>query len=236
MPVPDAFSPRETPLLRHDDRMSRREFERRWALSPTIKLAELIDGVVRVPGPRPHTQHGGPAFDLIAILGMYAGSTAHVHGGAHPSLRLDHRNEPQPAAVLMVDRIAGVTAPIDEEGFINGPPELVADVVPGHDFKLAACRADLYHRFKGGEYVIWWTTARRIEHLVWLADRYHPIAAAADGLLRSERFPGLRINTDALLAGDAARAAADVQRGIASPERPAFVADLARRRAAAERS
>ena len=38
-------------LFQHGDRLSREEFLERWYRMPLLKNAELIDGVVYVPGP-----------------------------------------------------------------------------------------------------------------------------------------------------------------------------------------
>jgi hypothetical protein len=48
----------------------------------------------------------------------------------------------------------------------------------------------------------------------------------ADGLLRSEVFPGLRLDPVALTGGDSARVLAVVQQGIGSAEHAEFVARL----------
>ena len=54
--------------------------------------------------------------------------------------------------------------------------------------------------------------------------------ADEDGTLRSRAFPGLWLDPAALLAGDIAAVLATLERGLASPEHAAFVAELAGRR------
>jgi hypothetical protein len=49
------------------------------------------------------------------------------------------------------------------------------------------------------------------------------------GVLRSEVFPGLWLDTAALLRGDMAAVLATVQQGLASPDHETFVARLHRR-------
>jgi hypothetical protein len=39
------------PSLRHGDRLTRDEFERRYSAMPAVKKAELIEGVVYMPSP-----------------------------------------------------------------------------------------------------------------------------------------------------------------------------------------
>jgi hypothetical protein len=53
-----------------------------------------------------------------------------------------------------------------------------------------------------------------------------PRTADADGVFRSEAFPGLWLDAAALLRGDLAAVVACVQRGTASPEHAAFAARL----------
>lgn len=52
--------PQPLPPLESGDRLTRPEFERRYAAAPHIKKAELIEGVVYVASPLRHEQHGKP--------------------------------------------------------------------------------------------------------------------------------------------------------------------------------
>jgi Uma2 family endonuclease len=97
-------------------------------LEPDLKKAELIEGVVYVPSPVSFDNHGGLHFDLITWLGQYRVATPGVRGGDNTSLRLDLDNEPQPDAFLMVLPTHGGQARIDEDGYVAGAPELIAEV------------------------------------------------------------------------------------------------------------
>lgn len=55
---------------------------------------------------------------------------------------------------------------------------------------------------------------------------YEPLQPDADGILRSEVFPGLWLSMDALWAGDLATMLAVVQQGLAAQENAAFVTSL----------
>lgn len=48
------------PPLQSGDRLTRPEFERRYAAAPHIKKAELIEGIVYVASPLRHEQYGKP--------------------------------------------------------------------------------------------------------------------------------------------------------------------------------
>ena len=67
---------------------------------------------------------------------------------------------------------------------------------------------------------------RELDWFVLRHGGYQPLAPGADGLLRSEVFPGLWLDRAALLRGDLATVLAVVQLGLASPEHAAFVARL----------
>src|SRR5579862_5104728 len=74
--------PLEVPPLRHGERLSRDEFERRYHAMPRDVKAELLEGVVYVASPVNEIYHSNPDFNLIACLGIYQISTPGVIGGA----------------------------------------------------------------------------------------------------------------------------------------------------------
>src|SRR5437016_13489156 len=90
------------PPLETGDRLSRAEFERRYEAMPTLKKAELIEGVVYVPSPVRLRQHGRPQAYLIHWLVSYEIATEGVIIADNTSVRLDLVNEPQPDAVLLI--------------------------------------------------------------------------------------------------------------------------------------
>ena len=48
--------------LENGDRLARPEFERRYHAMPHVNKAELIEGIVYMPSPVSHEQHGRPHF------------------------------------------------------------------------------------------------------------------------------------------------------------------------------
>jgi hypothetical protein len=52
--LPDVL---HAPGLCNGDRLTRAEFERRYSAMPTVKKAELIEGVVYMPSPVTHKNH-----------------------------------------------------------------------------------------------------------------------------------------------------------------------------------
>jgi hypothetical protein len=66
-PLQSGDSPPETRC----ERLTRPEFERRYAAFSHIKKAELIEGMVYVASPLRHEQHGKPHSRVITWLGVY---------------------------------------------------------------------------------------------------------------------------------------------------------------------
>jgi hypothetical protein len=122
---PDTNGITQVPPLQHGDRLTRAEFERRYETMPHLKKAELIEGVVYMPSPVRLNQHGEPHQDLGTYIGIYRHFTPGTKGGDSCSVRLDMNNEPQPDVGLF---IVGGNAWVDDDGYINGSPELVAEI------------------------------------------------------------------------------------------------------------
>ena len=83
--TPPSGSDSEIPPLEAGDRLSRAEFERRYKAIPSVKKAELIEGVVYVASPGQLYGYGVPCAHLITWLGMYRGSTPGVIGADNAS-------------------------------------------------------------------------------------------------------------------------------------------------------
>jgi Uma2 family endonuclease len=220
------------PPLRSGDNLDRAEFIRRYDAMPPDTRAELIEGIVYMPPPVTQDYHSGPHFDLVGLLGIYKFATPGIVGGNDGSVFLDLDNLPQPDTFLMIAPGLGGGATINEDGYVVGPPELVIEVAnTSADYDLHQ-KLGVYRRNGVPEYGIWRTLDEAFDFFRLKAGRYRRSPASGDGLIRSRSLPGLWLNVVALLAGDMARAAADMHRGLALSEHAAFAADLQRRRSA----
>ncbi len=223
------------PRLQNGDRLTRTEFERRYNAMPEVNKAQLIEGVVYMPSPVRHYHHGNPHFNVISWLGMYAMSTPGVEGGDNGSLRLDMDNEPQPDAYLIVLPSHGGRVVLDEDDYISGGPELVAEVsastvsIDLNGKRTAYCRNEVI------EYIVWRVEDREIDWFILREGRYERLSRDAAGVYRSETLPGLWLDPTALVNSDLATVAQVVQLGIGSEEHAAFVQRL-RQAAASEQS
>src|SRR5205823_379507 len=121
-------NPLEIPPLQNGDRLTRAEFERRYEAMPELKKAELIEGEVYMPSPVRHGRHSHPHSLIVTWFGYYAVHTPGVDSGDNGSIRLDLDNEPQPDAYLIIRPERGGQARISADDYIEGAPELVAEV------------------------------------------------------------------------------------------------------------
>jgi Uma2 family endonuclease len=226
MSAPTA-SPAKVPPLRNGDHLTRDEFERRYDAMPGLKKAELIEGVVYMPSPLRVDEHGEPHAHLMLWLGMYRAHTPGTRVADNSTVRLDLSNEPQPDASLFIDPQRGGRVTITD-GYITGGPELAAEVAASTVSIARNAKLRAYQRNGVQEYVIWRVEDGAIDWFVLRGGQYVALPAGADGIVRSEVFPGLWLDPAALLADDLVRVLAVLEQGLASPEHVAFVAMLSR--------
>ena len=93
------------PPLQSGDRLTRDEFERRFASSPSLKKAELIEGIVLLPSPVP-SAHGDAHAKMVWWLTCFQAARGDLIVSDNPTLRLD------PEAMLRGD-LAAVRAALD---------------------------------------------------------------------------------------------------------------------------
>ncbi len=217
------------PALENGDRLTRCEFERRYAARPDLKKAQLIEGIVYMPSPV-SLAHSGPHAMIQGLFLVYSAFTSGVRCDDNATVRLDLDNEPQPDVLLRIDPDAGGRCRVSGDNYLEGAPELVVEVAVSstsidlHD-KLRA-----YRRNGVQEYVVWRTREARIDWFELVEGEYRPLAPDDAGVVHSRVLPGLRLAVAALLNGDLAGALAEVQKGVGTPEHEAFVARLAEKR------
>lgn len=105
------------PPLESGDRLTRDEFERRYAAMPDHERAELIEGVVCVASPLRARAHGKPHGDIMGWLWTYKTATPGIELYDNPTVRLDVDNEPQPDAVLHLEQ--GGRSWISEDDYLE---------------------------------------------------------------------------------------------------------------------
>jgi Uma2 family endonuclease len=215
------------PPLESGDRLNRYEFERRYNAMLSLKKAELIEGVVYLPAALRFRSHAEPHGNLMGWLWTYKISTPGVELGDNPTVRLDLDNEPQPDAVLLISENCGGQARLSEDDYVEGAPELVAEIAASsvaidlHDKKRA------YRRNGVQEYIVWQVCEHRLDWFYLQQGEYVSLPVDEDNVIRSRVFPGLWLAAGDLLAGNMARVLSMLQEGLASGEHGMFVEELA---------
>lgn len=208
--------------LQQGDRLTRTEFERRYRAMPHLKKAELIEGVVTMPSPisNSHSQAHGA---IMGWLVNYAASTPHVTFGDNATVRLDRDNEVQPDALLRLPGSCGGQSTISEDDYIEGAPELIVEIAASSATYDLHEKLNVYRRNGVQEYIVWRVYDGEIDWFQLEEGRYTPIEVDSEGIVHSQVFPGLRLDTTALLKGDLGTVLTELNAGIQSDEHANFV-------------
>jgi Uma2 family endonuclease len=209
--------------LYNGDHLKQPEFHKRYRLCPEDMKFELIGGIVYMPSPM-RWRHATYHLKLGLALETYASGTPGVEVGDSATTILDDKSEPQPDLALRVLSEYGGRSWLDEEEYVNGPPELVAEIAHSTvSIDLHRKRED-YQRAGVLEYLVLCVEEQELHWFHFKSQRR--ITADKQGVFRSRVFPGLWIDGPALLARRSARIAEVVQEGLASSEHAAFVKKL----------
>ena len=225
------------PPLENGDRLTRSEFERRYDAMPHIKKAELIEGVVYMASPVRVKSHGEPHARIVGWLGVYCASTPGVDIGNNATVRLDMDNEVQPDVLLRIEPAFGGNSRIDNDGYVEGAPELILEVAHSSAAYDLHDKLKVYRRTGVKEYIVWQTYENRLDWLKLYEGEYLPLKPDESGVAavhevtaerseHSEIFPGLDLAAEALLKGDLAKVLSELQKGIETSAHAAFVERL----------
>jgi Uma2 family endonuclease len=135
-------------------------------------------------------------------------------------------SEPQPdGCLLILPEKGGQTKVVD--GWLTGPPELIGEIASTTEsYDLHGKKQD-YERQGIKEYIVVALWQRRVFLFIQRNGRFEELPPGPDGVFRSEVFPGLWIDPEALLRSDGARLFEVLQKGLATPEHQEFVSKLA---------
>jgi Uma2 family endonuclease len=219
----------DAPELHNGDRMGREEFHRLYEQTPPDFKAELIGGTVFVASPLT-TDHGTPHALLGTLFGTYSLHTPGVEVCDNTTVRLGEESEPQPDLCLRILPEYGGQSGTTPDRYVQGAPELVAEVALSRRSLDLHGKRDDYARHGVREYLVLSLRERRLR---WFDLRANEeLNPGPDGVVRVRTFPGLWIDVAALLARDP-RMLAVLQQGLATPEHADFVRRLAAARQAA---
>ncbi|WP_413200369.1 Uma2 family endonuclease [Nostoc piscinale] len=214
------------PPLENGDRLTRFEFERRYNAMPKLKKAELIEGTVYMASPLRFEPHAEPHADLMGWLWNYKIATPGVRLGDNPTVRLDLDNEPQPDALLLIDAQAGGQSRFSQDGYVEGAPELIAEIAASSATVDLGDKKRAYRRNGIKEYIVWQVFDQQIDWFCLEAGEYVNLQPNEAEIFQSQVFPGLWLDRSALLAGDMQQVLTVLQTGLNSPEHQVFVQQL----------
>jgi Uma2 family endonuclease len=214
------------PPLEGGDRLTRREFERRYQAMPRVRKAELIEGVVYMPTPVHAGAHGRPHGQIMSWLGAYCAATPGVDLLDNASVRLDIDNEVQPDALLRLEPAAGGRSHISQDDYVEGPPELIVEIAGSSASIDLRDKLRVYQRNGVQEYIVWQVYDKRVDWFHLVEDEYTPLTLDESGVIRSPTFPGLHLAVSALLEGDLAKVLSQLQAGLDTTEHAEFAKRL----------
>jgi Putative restriction endonuclease len=219
-------SPLTIPPLENGDRLTRLEFERRYAAMDPNCQAELIEGIVYMASALRVKSHGQPHSLLNVWLTTYRISTPGLIIADAPTVLLDPDNEPQPDLALLIDPAHGGQTRLTADDYIEGAPELLAEIAASTVSIDLGAKKLAYERNGVREYLVWRVLDREIDWFVWQEGKYVDLLPDPDRITRSQVFPGLWLDRSALIHDDMARVMAVLQTGLASSEHADFAAGL----------
>jgi len=172
--------------------------------------------------------HGGGDSNLGTWVGVYRRFTPGLKNLTNVSTILCGDSEVQPDQQLRILERFGGRARV-EEGYVVGPPELVIEVGDSSRSKDLGPKKATYEKAGVPEYLFVGIEPEQVRWFVLRDGKYQEMTPGEDGIYRSEVFPGLWLDPKALFEDDLDGLLAALERGLATDEHAAFVAELAAR-------
>jgi Putative restriction endonuclease len=216
------------PPLENGDHLAKDEFERRYNAMPKTVMAELIEGKVYMSSPVRWKSHGEPDNKMNTWAGTYSVFTPGVSAASNVTISMDDKNEPQPDVALRISETSGGQSLLGAEDYLEGAPELAVEIAASSATHDLHEKKEAYRRNGVREYIVWSVYDQQLQWFRLEEGQYIPLSPDHDGVLRSQVFPGLWLDVDALLKGDMAKVLAVLQHGLASPEHGDFVVRLSK--------
>jgi len=219
MPTTQKIAP-----LAAGDTLTWEEFEARWDATPEIKFAELIGGKVYMPPPL-SIPHGEMDGTIICWLGNYASQTAGCKAATNSTVRL-LKDAPQPDAHLRLLPECGGRSRV-RNNYLHGAPELAAEICLSSAAYDLHEKKELYRAAGVQEYLAVLMYEEEVRWHRLEGGSYKLLKPGKDGVIRSIVFPGLWLDTRALLKENLRQVLDTLNQGLASDEHTKFAAELA---------
>src|SRR5262249_30623480 len=178
------------PPLENGDHLDQKTFHERYEAMPEDVHAELIGGIVYMASPMKR-RHGRYGTRVIGWLGEYEEATPGTEVLDSATNILGDESEPEPDGCLFILPECGGQTWEDEDGYLNGAPELIAEIGESTESIDLHRKKEDYEKAGVREYLV---VALRQQLVFWFIRRrgkFRELARGADGIFRSEVFPGL---------------------------------------------
>jgi Uma2 family endonuclease len=177
--------------------MSREEFWRRYEQRHDLRHAEHINGVVYVPSPIRSDVHSEPLGVMTRWLARYDWPEDTLFLPT-PTVLLPTDDTVEPDIAIVTP---GVSARINEDGYLEGAPDLVVEVAYSSASHDLHAKKDAYEASGVREYIVWSTWDRTLNWFRLEGGAFQHVEPV-DGRIESTLFAGLVLDVDALLGGD----------------------------------
>ncbi len=220
---------RPIPPLENGDRLAHAEYIKRYAATPPKLKVERIEGMVYMPAAAVSANfHGQPHADMIWWLTSYRFMTPGTGVADNSTVFLDSDNDPQPDACLYILPSHGGRTKLTPEGYIEGCPELIVEIAASSMSYDLGAKLNAYRRNGVKEYIVHRTYDGELDWFVLREGQFEKRSPDAEGVYRSESFPGLWLAGQSMIEGNLAEVLAVLQMGLASVEHEAFAKKLVR--------
>ncbi len=217
------------PPLENGDKLTRLEFERRLKAMPADTQAERIEGIVYMPAALRFRSHGRPHALVMAWLSDYWLATPGVELADNTTVRLDLDNDPQPDACLFIGEDYGGRVQVTADDYLEGAPDLIVEVAASSAAIDLHGKKQAYQRNGVQEYLVWQVLDRKIDWYALQNGAYVELLPSADGILKSQTFPGLWLPVEPWLGQQGRQVLEVLAEGLRSPGYLKFQQDLSSR-------
>ncbi len=213
------------PPFQDGDAMDQPAFHALYLKTPKGFRAELIEGIVHMASPV-QLRHGGPSVKVSQWLGAFADAVEGTLAYNEITAILAQNSEPQPDHSLIVLPEAGGQTSVSSEDYLIGAPELALEISNTSVLIDLHAKKQMYEKYGAREYVVVETKRRIVHWFIRRNDKFVPLKADFDGVLKSKCFPGLWLDPSTLFNRSAERLLATLKLGLATPEHAKFAAKL----------
>ncbi len=206
-------------VLHNGDRLKQHEFHLCYSRMPENYRAELIGGIVYEPSPVSwyHSKHH---IRLAFLLETYSSKTPNTELGDNATVILSEDDEVQPDLTLLIASNKGGHSRLSKNGYVEGPPELVAEIAYSSRAIDLHLKKERYAVAGVLEYIVVCLQPKKV---YWFdLKEKKTLSADTDGVLRSSIFPGLWIHEQGLLQDNRRLTLKTLKQGLLSSEHAEF--------------